>query len=160
MRIRPVVSLRCVALLLFDGGDVGAKPVFLVKLAYSFSSPSSSSSPPTPLVSPIFLSPPPTPAPPLFPWFSSPLLSSFLSLPLPLLFSIGHFLREFRFTSEVPIWLDYQGKHVVIEQVSGQSSLLSLALIDAFSRSHTETVEVHLELASAAWVMSSSTLNN
>lgn len=25
--------------------------------------------------------------------------------------------REFRFTSEVPIWLDYQGKHVVIEQV-------------------------------------------
>ncbi len=27
-------------------------------------------------------------------------------------------LREFRFTSEVPIWLDYQGKHVVIEQVS------------------------------------------
>lgn len=26
--------------------------------------------------------------------------------------------REFRFTSEVPIWLDYHGKHVVIEQVS------------------------------------------
>lgn len=26
-------------------------------------------------------------------------------------------LREFRFTSEVPIWLDYHGKHVVIEQV-------------------------------------------
>lgn len=28
-------------------------------------------------------------------------------------------LREFRFTSEVPIWLDYHGKHVVIEQVRG-----------------------------------------
>uniref|UniRef100_A0A8C4I1B1 Autophagy related 2A n=1 Tax=Dicentrarchus labrax TaxID=13489 RepID=A0A8C4I1B1_DICLA len=27
--------------------------------------------------------------------------------------------REFRFTSEVPIWLDYHGKHVVIEQVRG-----------------------------------------
>lgn len=26
-------------------------------------------------------------------------------------------LREFRFTSEVPIWLDYHGKHVIIEQV-------------------------------------------
>uniref|UniRef100_A0A4W4GAP6 Autophagy related 2A n=1 Tax=Electrophorus electricus TaxID=8005 RepID=A0A4W4GAP6_ELEEL len=27
--------------------------------------------------------------------------------------------REFRFTSEVPIWLDYHGKHVAIEQVRG-----------------------------------------
>uniref|UniRef100_A0A8C5WLY3 Autophagy related 2A n=1 Tax=Leptobrachium leishanense TaxID=445787 RepID=A0A8C5WLY3_9ANUR len=27
------------------------------------------------------------------------------------------FCREFRFTSEVPIWLDYQGKHVTTEQV-------------------------------------------
>lgn len=26
-------------------------------------------------------------------------------------------ISEFRFTSEVPIWLDYHGKHVVIEQV-------------------------------------------
>ena len=25
--------------------------------------------------------------------------------------------REFRFISEVPIWLDYHGKHMVIEQV-------------------------------------------
>uniref|UniRef100_A0A8C8E0Y0 Autophagy related 2A n=1 Tax=Oryzias sinensis TaxID=183150 RepID=A0A8C8E0Y0_9TELE len=29
------------------------------------------------------------------------------------------YFREFRFTSEVPIWLDYHGKHVVIEQVRG-----------------------------------------
>lgn len=29
--------------------------------------------------------------------------------------------REFRFTSEVPIWLDYHGKHVVIEQVRDHS---------------------------------------
>ena len=27
--------------------------------------------------------------------------------------------REFRFISEVPIWLDYHGKHMVIEQVRG-----------------------------------------
>ncbi|MEQ2191230.1 hypothetical protein XENOCAPTIV_024194, partial [Xenoophorus captivus] len=27
--------------------------------------------------------------------------------------------KEFRFTSEVPIWLDYHGKHVVIEQLPG-----------------------------------------
>lgn len=26
-------------------------------------------------------------------------------------------LREFRFTSEVPIWLDYHGKHVTMDQV-------------------------------------------
>lgn len=25
--------------------------------------------------------------------------------------------REFRFTSEVPIWLDYHGKHVTMDQV-------------------------------------------
>lgn len=25
--------------------------------------------------------------------------------------------REFRFTSEVPIWLDYHGKHVTVDQV-------------------------------------------
>uniref|UniRef100_A0A4W4GE44 Autophagy related 2A n=1 Tax=Electrophorus electricus TaxID=8005 RepID=A0A4W4GE44_ELEEL len=29
------------------------------------------------------------------------------------------YFREFRFTSEVPIWLDYHGKHVAIEQVRG-----------------------------------------
>lgn len=27
--------------------------------------------------------------------------------------------REFRFTSEVPIWLDYHGKHVTMDQVVG-----------------------------------------
>ncbi|XP_043931707.1 autophagy-related protein 2 homolog A [Protopterus annectens] len=27
------------------------------------------------------------------------------------------FFREFRFTSEVPIWLDYQGKHMTVDQV-------------------------------------------
>uniref|UniRef100_A0A3P8QAP5 Uncharacterized protein n=1 Tax=Astatotilapia calliptera TaxID=8154 RepID=A0A3P8QAP5_ASTCA len=38
------------------------------------------------------------------------------------------YFREFRFTSEVPIWLDYHGKHVVIEQQTFQlffSNLLS-----------------------------------
>lgn len=25
--------------------------------------------------------------------------------------------REFRFTSEVPIWLDYHGKHITMDQV-------------------------------------------
>uniref|UniRef100_A0A8C5FLW4 Autophagy related 2A n=1 Tax=Gadus morhua TaxID=8049 RepID=A0A8C5FLW4_GADMO len=29
------------------------------------------------------------------------------------------YFREFRFISEVPIWLDYHGKHMVIEQVRG-----------------------------------------
>ncbi|RXM90775.1 Autophagy-related protein 2-like A [Acipenser ruthenus] len=33
-------------------------------------------------------------------------------------------LREFRFTSEVPIWLDYQGKHVAIDQVVRDSHSL------------------------------------
>ncbi|XP_053224319.1 autophagy-related protein 2 homolog A isoform X2 [Podarcis raffonei] len=28
------------------------------------------------------------------------------------------YFREFRFTSEVPIWLDYQGKHVTVDQVA------------------------------------------
>lgn len=27
--------------------------------------------------------------------------------------------REFRFTAEVPIWLDYRGKRVTMEQVTG-----------------------------------------
>ena len=38
------------------------------------------------------------------------------------------FLREFRFTSEVPIWLDYQGKHVVIEQVKGHFNCDALSV--------------------------------
>lgn len=33
--------------------------------------------------------------------------------------------REFRFTSEVPIWLDYHGKHVVIEQVRDRAHLFN-----------------------------------
>lgn len=45
------------------------------------------------------------------------------------------FLREFRFTSEVPIWLDYQGKHVVIEQVKGQRT---------FNYEHGELISVVL----------------
>ncbi|KAF0039814.1 hypothetical protein F2P81_008049 [Scophthalmus maximus] len=31
------------------------------------------------------------------------------------------YFREFRFTSEVPIWLDYHGKHVVIEQATAET---------------------------------------
>lgn len=53
---------------------------------------------------------------------------------------VSTLFREFRFTSEVPIWLDYHGKHVVIEQVSGHSEILSTnsnkklkGLNDAFS---------------------------
>ncbi|KAM8940476.1 autophagy-related protein 2 homolog A isoform 2-T2 [Pelodytes ibericus] len=34
------------------------------------------------------------------------------------------YFREFRFTSEVPIWLDYQGKHVTTEQVGTFAGLL------------------------------------
>ena len=38
--------------------------------------------------------------------------------------------REFRFTSEVPIWLDYHGKHVTMDQVvsglSGPSPAVAL----------------------------------
>lgn len=36
-------------------------------------------------------------------------------------FCLFSLFREFRFTSEVPIWLDYQGKHVAIEQVRVQT---------------------------------------
>uniref|UniRef100_A0A6Q2Y6F5 Autophagy related 2A n=1 Tax=Esox lucius TaxID=8010 RepID=A0A6Q2Y6F5_ESOLU len=38
--------------------------------------------------------------------------------------------REFRFTSEVPIWLDYQGKHVVIEQGTFAGILIGLAQLN------------------------------
>jgi hypothetical protein len=31
--------------------------------------------------------------------------------------------REFRFTSEVPIWLDYHGKHVTMDQVVSRASM-------------------------------------
>ncbi|XP_072277479.1 autophagy-related protein 2 homolog A isoform X2 [Pyxicephalus adspersus] len=34
------------------------------------------------------------------------------------------YFREFRFTSEVPIWLDYQGKHVATEQVGTFAGIL------------------------------------
>ncbi|XP_039616656.1 autophagy-related protein 2 homolog A isoform X1 [Polypterus senegalus] len=34
------------------------------------------------------------------------------------------YFREFRFTSEVPIWLDYQGKHVSIDQVGTFAGIL------------------------------------
>ncbi|XP_053576099.1 autophagy-related protein 2 homolog A isoform X2 [Bombina bombina] len=34
------------------------------------------------------------------------------------------YFREFRFTSEVPIWLDYQGKHVSTEQVGTFAGIL------------------------------------
>ncbi|XP_053305388.1 autophagy-related protein 2 homolog A [Spea bombifrons] len=34
------------------------------------------------------------------------------------------YFREFRFTSEVPIWLDYQGKHVTTEQVGTFAGIL------------------------------------
>uniref|UniRef100_A0A8C2KS62 Autophagy related 2A n=1 Tax=Cyprinus carpio TaxID=7962 RepID=A0A8C2KS62_CYPCA len=37
---------------------------------------------------------------------------------------------EFRFTSEVPIWLDYQGKHVVIEQGTFAGILIGLAQLN------------------------------
>uniref|UniRef100_A0A7N8XDZ1 Autophagy related 2A n=1 Tax=Mastacembelus armatus TaxID=205130 RepID=A0A7N8XDZ1_9TELE len=48
------------------------------------------------------------------------------------------YFREFRFTSEVPIWLDYHGKHVVIEQVRGfqekiAQNLLSFSPATLFS---------------------------
>uniref|UniRef100_A0AAQ5XQF3 Autophagy related 2A n=1 Tax=Amphiprion ocellaris TaxID=80972 RepID=A0AAQ5XQF3_AMPOC len=38
--------------------------------------------------------------------------------------------REFRFTSEVPIWLDYHGKHVVIEQGTFAGILIGLAQLN------------------------------
>lgn len=34
------------------------------------------------------------------------------------------YFREFRFTSEVPIWLDYHGKHVTVDQVGTFAGLL------------------------------------
>ncbi|XP_028566922.2 autophagy-related protein 2 homolog A isoform X1 [Podarcis muralis] len=34
------------------------------------------------------------------------------------------YFREFRFTSEVPIWLDYQGKHVTVDQVGTFAGIL------------------------------------
>ncbi|XP_042637474.1 autophagy-related protein 2 homolog A [Orycteropus afer afer] len=34
------------------------------------------------------------------------------------------YFREFRFTSEVPIWLDYHGKHVALDQVGTFAGLL------------------------------------
>uniref|UniRef100_A0A8C9WNT2 Autophagy related 2A n=1 Tax=Scleropages formosus TaxID=113540 RepID=A0A8C9WNT2_SCLFO len=40
------------------------------------------------------------------------------------------FKREFRFTSEVPIWLDYHGKHVVIEQGTFAGILIGLAQLN------------------------------
>lgn len=48
------------------------------------------------------------------------------------IFLLSVIFREFRFTSEVPIWLDYHGKHVVIEQVRGHEN-----------SSETETQFVH-----------------
>ncbi|XP_061756190.1 autophagy-related protein 2 homolog A [Nerophis ophidion] len=40
------------------------------------------------------------------------------------------YFREFRFTSEVPIWLDYQGKHVVIDQGTFAGILIGLAQLN------------------------------
>ncbi|KAI4893707.1 hypothetical protein NFI96_012162 [Prochilodus magdalenae] len=40
------------------------------------------------------------------------------------------YFREFRFTSEVPIWLDYQGKHVAIEQGTFAGILIGLAQLN------------------------------
>lgn len=34
--------------------------------------------------------------------------------------------REFRFTTEVPIWLDYHGKHVSVDQVVSSGQPLGL----------------------------------
>lgn len=42
--------------------------------------------------------------------------------------------REFRFTSEVPIWLDYHGKHVVIEQVRRHSNSCHSAWPKAYNK--------------------------
>uniref|UniRef100_A0A671XI79 Autophagy related 2A n=1 Tax=Sparus aurata TaxID=8175 RepID=A0A671XI79_SPAAU len=39
-------------------------------------------------------------------------------------------MMEFRFTSEVPIWLDYHGKHVVIEQGTFAGILIGLAQLN------------------------------
>ncbi|XP_053361603.1 autophagy-related protein 2 homolog A isoform X1 [Clarias gariepinus] len=40
------------------------------------------------------------------------------------------YFREFRFTSEVPIWLDYHGKHVAIEQGTFAGILIGLAQLN------------------------------
>ncbi|XP_054648110.1 autophagy-related protein 2 homolog A isoform X2 [Dunckerocampus dactyliophorus] len=40
------------------------------------------------------------------------------------------YFREFRFTSEVPIWLDYHGKHVVIDQGTFAGILIGLAQLN------------------------------
>lgn len=48
--------------------------------------------------------------------------------------------REFRFTSEVPIWLDYHGKHVVIEQVRGDSPSVIEADLRCNKISHLDCV--------------------
>ncbi|XP_069036336.1 autophagy-related protein 2 homolog A isoform X2 [Lepisosteus oculatus] len=40
------------------------------------------------------------------------------------------YFREFRFTSEVPIWLDYHGKHVSIEQGTFAGILIGLAQLN------------------------------
>uniref|UniRef100_A0A3Q3LIC3 Autophagy related 2A n=1 Tax=Labrus bergylta TaxID=56723 RepID=A0A3Q3LIC3_9LABR len=40
------------------------------------------------------------------------------------------YFRSFRFTSEVPIWLDYHGKHVVIEQGTFAGILIGLAQLN------------------------------
>uniref|UniRef100_A0AAX7VBC1 Autophagy related 2A n=1 Tax=Astatotilapia calliptera TaxID=8154 RepID=A0AAX7VBC1_ASTCA len=56
---------------------------------------------------------------------------SFISLMsdlFPLL--VSTLFREFRFTSEVPIWLDYHGKHVVIEQGTFAGILIGLAQLN------------------------------
>uniref|UniRef100_A0AAX7V472 Autophagy related 2A n=1 Tax=Astatotilapia calliptera TaxID=8154 RepID=A0AAX7V472_ASTCA len=53
---------------------------------------------------------------------------SFISLIFPLL--VSTLFREFRFTSEVPIWLDYHGKHVVIEQGTFAGILIGLAQLN------------------------------
>uniref|UniRef100_A0A8D3C009 Autophagy related 2A n=1 Tax=Scophthalmus maximus TaxID=52904 RepID=A0A8D3C009_SCOMX len=45
-------------------------------------------------------------------------------------YSFSLFSREFRFTSEVPIWLDYHGKHVVIEQGTFAGILIGLAQLN------------------------------
>ncbi|GCB82016.1 hypothetical protein scyTo_0022266, partial [Scyliorhinus torazame] len=40
------------------------------------------------------------------------------------------YFREFRFTSEVPIWLDYQGKHVTMDQGTFAGILIGLAQLN------------------------------
>uniref|UniRef100_A0A7N8XN33 Autophagy related 2A n=1 Tax=Mastacembelus armatus TaxID=205130 RepID=A0A7N8XN33_9TELE len=44
--------------------------------------------------------------------------------------SLHWFSVKFRFTSEVPIWLDYHGKHVVIEQGTFAGILIGLAQLN------------------------------